>query len=536
MLFNDSYLTDAGAALFARAAANFDPVDTTSGIIWTVARTSSYDTSSLTDTAMKALTAINDGGTYIHNTAGAVTTVTRTGTAGELHVFCELTNDNTGATAASYAYTLGIWAKVDGDQSDTLAIVARCGSGVMPSYINPPSVGHVIAFANLIIDINSNQLQNTTDTTITADWYASAGTVQDLQDQLTVLNNRAVTTHATTGATDGDDQSIYGIKTFKDSSVFLSTVSITGATNITGAVTISGDISPYSDSINDIGSLNYRWNTIYAKNIGAPTKRVNLYAENIGSNSYTVSEIYVDDIFGGYFHGISDGPVGVLGIRDNVQANDKYFPVVLASNFNSSTTAYTSETLYVSLNDTSDYSLMFNPSSGILYTRHIGESDKLIDQIMTHSTISQTYSFTDSSAFFYSEDDENSTSIICNGNIVPLNNQVFDYNNDQYITVPTYNIGAVGSEYLNIYAKNIHGVLPHQASISIEPPIGSITMIYITLQSSSTGVIHPATIIQSNVGDIVSIKVLAYLKIINLQYCTLESIYYYVEVLHLSQH
>ena len=206
MLFNDSFLTDAGANLFAIASSYYDSSDPTSGIIWGTVRTSNYDTNSLSDTDMKALTDIKTNSTS-YNTSGVVTSTIRNNDAGSLSIFSEINNDNT--TTGSNAYTLGIWAKLANDSNETLVVVARTGSGVTPSYINPASSGHVISFVNLEIEISGHPVSSTTSA---ANWYASADALQELADNF----SRVVTTHIAGDPAIGEAQTVYGEKTFID--------------------------------------------------------------------------------------------------------------------------------------------------------------------------------------------------------------------------------------------------------------------------------------------------------------------------------
>lgn len=217
MLFNDSFLTNAGANLFAIAASYYDSSDPTSGIIWGTVRTSNYDTNSFSDEDMKALTDIKTNSTS-YNTSGVVTSTIRNNDAGSLSIFSEINNDNT--TTGSNAYTLGIWAKLANDSNETLVVVARTGNNVTPSYINPASAGQVISFVNLEIEISGHPVQSTTSA---ANWYASADALQELANSLSneiaareTDFSRAVTTHSAESTETGDDQIIHGDKTFLD--------------------------------------------------------------------------------------------------------------------------------------------------------------------------------------------------------------------------------------------------------------------------------------------------------------------------------
>jgi len=162
MVFQDAYITDAGATLLARSAAG------EGAIVWGEARTSSLDTDDYTTAQMNAITTATFG-TYTSD--GQVANAIVNDDDGSVTLHCELSNENYSGTAR----TFGVWAKVEGDVDEELAIVARSGDGATPTIINPDSVCPIKLFVDFTIDISEHQASAVA---VTEGYYATAAAMQ----------------------------------------------------------------------------------------------------------------------------------------------------------------------------------------------------------------------------------------------------------------------------------------------------------------------------------------------------------------------
>ena len=141
MLFTETYLTNAGLALFARSSAGEGP------IVWGESFTGDMDIGAASMIDLVSMTAVELGN---KSSVGAVKssivdTIENTAT---LH--CELTNGSGGD-----AYNLGIMAKVDGDGGEVLAIVARPGVGVSSVFIHSNATGVIKILIDIAINIGN---------------------------------------------------------------------------------------------------------------------------------------------------------------------------------------------------------------------------------------------------------------------------------------------------------------------------------------------------------------------------------------------
>lgn len=221
MIFTESFITNNGYSLFNRAAS------TDKSIIWGSVYTSSLDSDGFSDEVMHAMTSANFG-TY--TSSGSVTSSFFDTSSNISHIYCDLNNRNYDGVAR----TIGIWAKIQGDSQSVLAVVARCGTGTVPTTVNPISRGLLRVQVDLSITFTDYQAQSIE---VISGYYAPAqalqennnrlsqieGDVVDLDDRVTVLEEdagpdmtRFVSCHAQGSATTGDSQTIYGVKTFKN--------------------------------------------------------------------------------------------------------------------------------------------------------------------------------------------------------------------------------------------------------------------------------------------------------------------------------
>ena len=199
MQFDSSYITTAGSELFARATAS------TSGgaskpIIWGSVYTSLVDMRSYSPEQIRALTSIPENE---RSSSGSVTSASHDIVDGS-HVAkleCEIRNSQYNGVA----YAIGVYAKLQGDASEVLAAVARVDTnGSDPDPI--PESGDYLAIIDFMLTVRDDQL-NLLEAP--ASYYASAQALQN-------LSNRVVTTHVENNNTTGEQQDIYGVKTFKN--------------------------------------------------------------------------------------------------------------------------------------------------------------------------------------------------------------------------------------------------------------------------------------------------------------------------------
>ena len=200
MLFRESFITDKGAEILARAAAGDGP------IIWTRAATSNANTDSDSVAEMNALTDITKTAADSYTSSGVVTNAIVNDARTSVSIYSELTNEDYDGEAR----TFGAWAKIEGDEGDVLTIVARCG-GATPTTINPASEGVVKAFVDFTLQISAEQAQAVA---VGEGYYATAGALEDEQDAREALADRVVTTHSAGDETAGDAQTIHGEKTY----------------------------------------------------------------------------------------------------------------------------------------------------------------------------------------------------------------------------------------------------------------------------------------------------------------------------------
>ena len=278
MLFKDSFITDAGAELLARATAQ------EGRLVWTRAATSERNTDSLSVNEMNALDEEHFGNLSM---TGAVTNVIVNDARNSVSVHCELSNEEADGTAR----TFGAWAKIDGDESDVLAIVARCGTGVVPVVINPIEQGVVRAFADFSLNISDKQVQAVG---VIIGYYATATALQDEIAAREDLAGRVVTCHVADNETTGEAQNIYGEKTF------ITGICTSDIHDLDGSgIVTTGDI--WSDAESDLGKDEWPWGDAYLTGVYTDSLYSKDYVDssNIGyiciaSNLYPLSGNTVD--------------------------------------------------------------------------------------------------------------------------------------------------------------------------------------------------------------------------------------------------
>ena len=117
---------------------------------------------------------------------------------------------------------------------------------------------------------------------------------------------RFVSCHKAGQPTAGENQTIYGVKTFHDSAEFQDQVSFhedvafsMGITCYTLDVSlIESDLLPdIGHNVCSLGDSNHKWESLHVKDIDSRT----VHAESVGTQAQHVGEIHADDLYGDYF-------------------------------------------------------------------------------------------------------------------------------------------------------------------------------------------------------------------------------------------
>lgn len=213
MIFEDTYITDAGQALLTRAVSG-------TKIIWGECGCFQHaGINEMSDAEVNALTALN--GMCARGQATATFEIN--GDEKNAHVTCQCSNTEVGCSAGQ-ALAFGLWAKLEGDEEEMLVAIARTGSytpTTFPSYdMANPHQTRLIGVVELTITIRRDAA---TTIRINPALYAHANDLQteiearqDLQDRFEQIEGRVVTTHAYGSSTTGDEQDVYGVKVFRD--------------------------------------------------------------------------------------------------------------------------------------------------------------------------------------------------------------------------------------------------------------------------------------------------------------------------------
>lgn len=276
MLFRDSFITINGTEILARATAQ-------NKLIWTKCKTTDLNSDSMSSAEMNALTDATIGSA---TSTGSVTNSIVNDAGNTTTLYCELNNNE----AHGYARTFAVWGKIDGDTEEVIIVVARCGSGVTPVYINDASEGSVKAFVNFSLEITAEQVSAVQ--VQETDYYASNSALQSEENERIALSERVVTTHSATSTTTGEDQTIYGTKRFRNSAYFNishhnSVYTDELCTEDADYIMLYNDILPEVDNDLILGSTGYRFNDIYT---------VYIHAETVNTNACATTDLFTNTI------------------------------------------------------------------------------------------------------------------------------------------------------------------------------------------------------------------------------------------------
>lgn len=238
MAFNDSYITNVGQDLLTAAASG-------EKITWIKAATSSYDVDTLTPTQMKALTSIVQSDSQYTGDGLVSSFIYMDGNPKTASINCQI--DNATHENGGPANLFGVWATTSVTyQEEKLVFVARRGGGAQTS-ISPKSVDPEFKlFVKFGIRLDSFDNAPEVTLTVANDVYATANALQTEQDARTAFDERAVTAHSASSETAGENQSIYGVKTFENDTMH------------------SGNILPTDGGTYNLGSGTVGWDSVYA--------------------------------------------------------------------------------------------------------------------------------------------------------------------------------------------------------------------------------------------------------------------------------
>lgn len=212
MIFEDSYITDAGQALITRATAG-------TKIVW--GKCGCYEhtgINAMSDSQINALTTLNNPcalgqASSVFEDYGAENY--------DAKITCQCSNAETGCSAGQ-ALAFGLWGKIEGEASEVLVAVARSGTHTPTTF--PAYDGTIQTRLIGVIELTIKVQRGAASTiTINPSLFALANDLQteiearqDLQDRFEQIEGRVVTTHAYGSSTTGELQTIYGPKEFMD--------------------------------------------------------------------------------------------------------------------------------------------------------------------------------------------------------------------------------------------------------------------------------------------------------------------------------
>lgn len=234
MFFNNVYITAEGYDLLGTATAGSN-----AKITWKNAITSSVDIRNWTLSEKNAATA-DDFPISEHTSSGAVTSAVhnqKDAVVDDQTIKVDVVTVTVNMNNKQYngiANTLCIFARLEGDDTDKLVVIASAD--------NPDTVHPLPEPYNALLDLYI-ELSGTAVSEVSANssWYATASS-------FTNLANRVVTTHSENSTSTGEDQVIYGVKTFKNN-------------------VHTSNVTPLSNLDADLGDTAHRYKSVFARSI-----------------------------------------------------------------------------------------------------------------------------------------------------------------------------------------------------------------------------------------------------------------------------
>lgn len=351
MYFDRVFITAEGYELLGAATAGSSGDGSNSPkIIWENAITSSNSITDWTQSQINGATS-GDFPTDAHTSSGAVTSAVHSQkdkTVDDQTIKVDVvtvTIDINNNQYSGIANTLFVFARLDGGESK-LVIIASAD--------NPETIHPLPQPYNAIIDLYI-ELSDTAVSEVSADqsWYASANAFNKIA-------NRVVTTHSEDSPTVGEDQDVYGIKTFKNtirtSNVFPSdnfAVNLGDSTHNYRSVfarTVNQPVMECSTAANNAVKI---IDSAQAPNFSTPKSGDRILVKFTNGNSTIIPTINVGD----------SGEYAVAGLRTDLQA-DSVVPLTFnGSSWNVDGFLSTASQVVMTANDDdSEYSVVFtNP-------------------------------------------------------------------------------------------------------------------------------------------------------------------------------
>ena len=203
MIFQRASITTAGRDLIARAIAG-------STIIWGKCGCYSEDLNSATQGEINEKETLT--GEVATGGASAVFEMEAEGT-GRAKIKCQVNNESEDVSAG-FAKTFGLWAKIQGDAEEVLVVIAVTGEH-QPTYF-PECTDATTRLIGLLDMTIAVQTGAASTISIISSLYALASDLQEEIDAREALAGRVVTCHKEGQTTAGDDQTVYGKKTFEN--------------------------------------------------------------------------------------------------------------------------------------------------------------------------------------------------------------------------------------------------------------------------------------------------------------------------------
>lgn len=360
MYFDRVFITAEGYELLGAATAGSSGDESNSPkIFWENAITSSNSIVDWTQSQINGATS-SDFPTDTYTSSGSVTSA--------VHNQKDKTVDDQTIKVDVVTVTIDINNNQHSGIANTLCVFARLDGGesklvIIASADNPDTVHPLPEPYNAIIDLYI-ELSDTAVSEVSADqsWYASA-------DAFNKIANRVVTTHSEYSSTVGENQDVYGIKTFKDQMY-------------------TGHVTPLNDLDVDLGDSAHNYKNVFtrtvsqsvmecstaaniaaklvvsaqAPNFSTPKSGDRILVKFTNGNSSAISTIKIGD----------SGEYAVIGLRTDLSAGSVVPLTFNGSSWNVDGFLSTASQVVMTVNnDDSEYSVIFTntqrtrPISGV---------------------------------------------------------------------------------------------------------------------------------------------------------------------------
>jgi hypothetical protein len=350
MYFDRVFITAEGYDLLGAATAGSSDGSSSPKIIWGSVVTSSVDISGWSASQINGATS-DLFTTDTYTSSGAVTSAVpiqkeitvndQTIKVNTVTVTIDINNNQ----HDGIANTLCVFAKLEDDEEDKLVIVASADN---PETVHPQPQPYK-AIIDLYIELSDTAVS---EVSANSSWYASASAFN-------AIANRVVTTHSENSPTTGEDQVVYGVKTFKDD---IHTSNVTPLNNLTVdlgdnahnyknvfARTVSQLVMVCSTAANTVAKLIVSEQT---SNFSTPKSGDRIIVKFTNGNSSSSPSINIG--------GLSNQAYAINGLRTNLEEN-----AIVPMTFNGSSwdvdgVSSVAKQVDVSVkSESSDYSVVF---------------------------------------------------------------------------------------------------------------------------------------------------------------------------------